>query len=62
MVLPSNKMRNIMHMALDHEIVTKFAKRDKTLELSLDQALDSVRNVDMPGEDEVHVQPKMGDQ
>jgi len=35
MPLPNNKMGNIMHMALVHEIVMKFARRDTDLEVSV---------------------------
>eukprot|EP00092_Neocalanus_flemingeri_P018329 GFUD01019838.1.p1 GENE.GFUD01019838.1~~GFUD01019838.1.p1 ORF type:complete len:638 (-),score=130.04 GFUD01019838.1:175-2088(-) len=52
-VLPNNKLGFIKHMAVKHEIVMTFVKRDLTQEVALDQALESVCRIALPGEDEV---------
>ena len=59
LVLPSNKLGLIKHMAVEHELVMTFVERDKTREMSLDKALESVCNIALPGEDEI--QPGAGD-
>ena len=53
LVLPSNKLGFIKHMAVEHEMVMTFVNKDKTLEMSLDKALESVCNIALLGEDEV---------
>ena len=40
-----------MHMAVEHDMVMKFAKRDKALEVSLIQASGCDSNIDLTGED-----------
>ena len=51
LVLPRNKLGFIKHVAVEHEMVMTYVKRDCAMEKSLDKALESVCNMELPGEE-----------
>ena len=51
MLLPTNKMGYIKHMAVEHEMVMTYAERDLALELALNKALENVCKITLPTAD-----------
>ena len=50
-MLPSNKLGYIKHMAVEHEMVMTFVKRDLALDKTL--KVEGISKIPQPGEDEV---------
>ena len=49
-MLPSNKLGYIKHMAVEHEMVMTFVKRDLALDKTL--KVEGISKIPQPGEDE----------